>query len=171
MNNERILVVGVFAAVLMSGLIQSVGSSPLPASGDVGRGRTLVAFGACNDCHTPGWRESDATIPVSRWMTGNEIGFRGPWGTVYPANVRLEFQMISEDQWLAMVRTRGGHPPMTWHNLRALDTEQLRSIYRFVRSLGPAGVEAPLMVSPAKEPTTPYYDVAPKPSVPSPAHS
>jgi len=51
----------------------------------------LVAFGGGNDCHTPGWRGSDATIPVSRWMTGNEIGFRGLWGTV---RVRYAFYKL-----------------------------------------------------------------------------
>jgi mono/diheme cytochrome c family protein len=34
---------------------------PIAASVDplVERGKYLVAFGSCNDCHTPGWRESD----------------------------------------------------------------------------------------------------------------
>src|SRR6516162_7438057 len=73
----------------------------------VERGRYLVAFGSCNDCHTPGWRESDGSIPVARWMTGSNLGYRGPWGTSYPANVRLDFAQISENDWLFMVRTRG----------------------------------------------------------------
>ncbi|MBV8198546.1 MAG: cytochrome C, partial [Candidatus Eremiobacteraeota bacterium] len=47
------------------------------------RGHYLVGYGSCNDCHTPGWRESDGTIPVSRWMTGSSLGYRGPWGTSY----------------------------------------------------------------------------------------
>ena len=86
---------------------------------DIARGKYLVAFGGCNDCHTPGWRESDGKLPVASWMVGSGVGFRGPWGTVYPANVRLEFNQITEDQWVTAVRTRGGHPPMTWTNLRS----------------------------------------------------
>lgn len=137
---------------------------PSPAPADrmlIERGQYLVAFGACNECHTPGWRESDGTLPPAQWMVGNAIGFRGPWGTVYPANVRLEFQAISEQQWLAMVATRGGHPPMTWQNLRTLSVYDRRAIYRFVRSLGPAGSPAPISVPPAREPATPYFNVAP----------
>ena len=125
------------------------------------RGRYLVGFGTCNACHTPGWRESDGTIPVARWMTGSNLGYRGPWGTSYPANVRLEFSRISEDDWLFMVRTRGGHWPMVWHDLRLLKTEDQRAIYRFIRSLGPSGVAAPADLPPSVEPKTPYIWIVP----------
>ena len=132
------------------------------AQADIERGKYLVAFGACNDCHTPGWRESDGHVPVSGWMIGNAIGFRGPWGTVYPANVRLEFSQISEAAWLNMIKTRGGHPPMTWSNLRSLSADDQRAIYRFVHSLGPAGAPAPDDVPPSKDPSTPYIEVIPR---------
>lgn len=125
------------------------------------RGKYLVGFGGCNDCHTPGWRESDGTIPTAQWMTGSKIGYRGPWGTSYAANVRLEFAQISEKDWLFMVRTRGGHWPMVWHDLRALNTGDQRAIYRFVRSLGPRGNPAPADVPPGREPSTPYVWVVP----------
>jgi hypothetical protein len=94
-------------------------------------------------------------------MTGSRIGFRGPWGTVYPANVRLRFQQISEDDWLFAVRTRGGHPPMTWADVRGLSIADQRAIYRFIRSLGPSGKFAPPQLPPAFEPKTPYYNVEP----------
>jgi hypothetical protein len=31
-------------------------------------------------------------------MTGSKIGYRGPWGTYYAANVRLEFQEMTEER-------------------------------------------------------------------------
>jgi mono/diheme cytochrome c family protein len=132
------------------------------ASADVERGRYLVAYGACNSCHTEGWQEKDGAVPVARWLTGNRIGFRGPWGTVYPANVRLRFSQMTEEQWLFAIRTRGGHPPMQWTNLRVLNTADQRAIYRFVRSLGPAGTAEPRDVPPGQSPTTPFYDVVPQ---------
>src|SRR5579862_7529609 len=101
----------------------------------IARGHYLVGFAGCNDCHTPGWRNSDGTIPASQWMTGSNLGYRGPWGTSYASNVRLEFARISEDQWLFMVSTRGGHWPMVWHDLRMLDVSDRRAIYRFIKSL------------------------------------
>lgn len=131
--------------------------------GSIERGRYLVAYGACNDCHTPGWRESGGTIAVSKWMTGSAVGQRGPWGTSYPANVRLWFQQIREDDWLFSVRTRAGHPPMHWHDLRFLTASDQRAIYRFIRSLGPAGKPAPAALGPHQEPRTPYVWVVPHP--------
>jgi hypothetical protein len=128
---------------------------------DLARGRYLVAYGSCNDCHTAGWNESDGRIPVSRWLTGNRIGFRGPWGTVYPTNLRLRFQEISEAQWLFMVGTRAGHPPMKWTDLRALSTGDQRAIYRFIRSLGRSGAPAPNDVPRERVPSGPYYNVKP----------
>lgn len=151
------------AAALFLSLALSGQAAVRPqASADIARGRYLVAYGECNSCHTAGWLESDGKIPVARWLTGNSVGFRGPWGTVYPANVRLRFQQITEEQWLFMIRTRGGHPPMKWTNLRVLTIDDQRAIYRFVRRLGPAGIAEPNDAPPGLTPTTPFYDVVPQ---------
>ncbi len=127
------------------------------------RGKMLVAFGGCNECHTPGWQDSDGKVPPARWMTGSGIGFRGPWGTIYPVNVRLWFQESTEADWLHSVETRGGHPPMKWTDLRFLSIDDRRAVYRFIHSLGPAGTPAPADVPPGREPTTPYINVVPEP--------
>jgi hypothetical protein len=162
-------IIALFALLLSLTVAPSLrtGASAAPRSRDpsVQRGRYLVAFG-CNDCHTPGWRETDGAIPVRDWMTGSKIGYRGPWGTYYAANVRLEFQEMTEEQWLFMVRTRGGHWPMVWHDLRALTADDQRSIYRFIKSLGPRGVQVPADLPPWKEPRTKYMWVLP--STPNP---
>jgi hypothetical protein len=92
-------------------------------------------------------------------MTGTAIGYRTVSGTAYPTNVRLDFQALDEKQWLFTAHTRGGHPPIFWSNLRWLPDSDLRAIYRFVRSLGPAGVVAPAASPPWREPTTPYVDL------------
>jgi len=153
------------AIAAMSSLVAAA-RSPVPstvASAILERGRMLVAYGGCNDCHTPGWTESDGRVKESLWMTGNAIGFRGPWGTAYPANVRLWFRQSSEADWLNAVATRGGHPPMKWTDLRALSVADRRAIYRFIRSLGPAGTPAPFDLAPDRQPKTPYIDVVPHP--------
>jgi hypothetical protein len=95
-------------------------------------------------------------------MTGSSLGYRGPWGTSYPANVRLEFQSISEEDWLFMVRTRGGHWPMVWHDIRALHVQDQRAIYRFIRGLGARGTQAPNDVPPGLEPKTPFVWIVPQ---------
>ena len=94
-------------------------------------------------------------------MTGSTVGFRGPWGTIYPANVRLEFRNVDETEWLHMVATRGGRLPMPWHNLRTLDVHSQRAIYRFIRSLGPAGKPAQNDVPSDTEPRGSYFNVIP----------
>jgi hypothetical protein len=156
----RLSIVAALIVLAAAGIAASAQSAADPL---VERGRYLVAFGTCNDCHTPGWRESDGAIPISRWLTGTTLGYRGPWGTSYPANVRLEFARISEDDWLFMVRTRAGHWPMVWHDLRFLSVADRRAIYRFVRHLGPAGSPAPADLSPDIEPKTPYIWIVPTP--------
>jgi len=147
---------------LATALRPSDASTTLPEKDMIARGRVLVAFGSCNDCHTPGWTENDGKVPQSRWLTGNAVGFRGPWGTIYPINVRLWFGQISEDEWLHAIATRAGHPPMKWTDLRTLPADDQRAIYRFVKSLGPAGSPAPLDVPPGREPKTPYFNVIPQ---------
>ena len=132
-------------------------AAPSPAT--IARGRALVVYGTCNDCHTAGWREADGTVPVARWLTGSSVGFRGWWGTSYPTNVRLDFQSMSEDRWIQAARTRAGYPPMVWQDLRELPDADLRAIYQFIKSLGPAGVAAPAAVEPWREPSTPFIDM------------
>ncbi len=163
LRTSSAIVAGLLLALLAGSSMPTIAKAPLFARADplIARGRYLVAFGGCNDCHTPGWRESDGSVPVARWMMGSSTGYRGPWGTSYPPNVRLEFQQVSETQWLFMVSTRGGHWPMVWHDLRALTTTDRRAIYRFIKSLGPAGVPAPEPLPPSVEPKTPYFDVFP----------
>jgi mono/diheme cytochrome c family protein len=155
-----------WAPAAIVALLVSIALLPAPVRSatpaEIARGRMLVVYGSCNDCHTPGWIDSDGTVPAAAWLTGIPIGFLGPWGTVYPTNVRTRFNQISEDQWLFMVKTRGGHPPMKWTDLRALSISDQRAIYRFVKSLGPAGVPAPASVPPGKQPNTPFYNVTPQ---------
>lgn len=157
-----LLVVGV-ALVQVSRLPRFAGvprpeeSGPyLLASSPEEAGRYLIKMGGCNDCHTPGWAESGGTLAESEWLVGNAVGFRGPWGTTYPPNLRLFVQDISEDAWVAMFRTRTERPPMPWMNYHDLSERDLRAIYRFIKSLGPTGEPAPSYVPPGEEPKTPY---------------
>jgi mono/diheme cytochrome c family protein len=154
-----VLALGFGTSVIACGaLTRGASASGADAKAALVRGRYLVVYGNCNECHTPGWRESDGKLPQAQWLTGNRIGFRGDWGTSYPVNLRLEFQALAEDQWILAVRTRGGHPPMTCHDLRVLDATDRHAIYAFIKSLGPAGVPAPAAIPPWREPTTRYIE-------------
>lgn len=127
----------------------------------IDRGRYLVGIAGCNDCHTPGYAESGGKIAHSQWLTGNVVGFQGPWGTSYPVNLRLYTQQITEAQWLARVR-RPMRPPMPWFSLRDMSDTDLVAMYRFIRSLGPAGQPAPAAAAPGQRVSTPYFEFVPK---------
>jgi hypothetical protein len=93
-------------------------------------------------------------------LTGNPTGFHGPWGTTYPANLRLVAQQLSEAQWLARARSPM-RPPMPQAALSAMTDSDLRAIYRYIRSLGPKGKPAPAYVPPGVTVSTAYIEFVP----------
>lgn len=159
MKVRTLMLLALGAAAVLLATIDASSPQKGPAAATLARGRALVVYGTCNDCHTAGWRDSDGAVPQARWLTGSAVGFRGWWGTSYPTNVRLDFQVMSEYRWIQAVRTRAGHPPMVWQDLRQLPDSDLRAIYQFVKSLGPAGVPAPNAVEPWRDPSTPFVDM------------
>jgi hypothetical protein len=56
-------------------------------------------------------------VPTVRSIPGSVVGFRGPWGTTYPRNLRLPAQDYTEDQWVELLHTRTALPPMPWVNI------------------------------------------------------
>jgi mono/diheme cytochrome c family protein len=124
---------------------------PAAAEPDIARGRYIAQIAGCNDCHTPAYAMTGGQIPDSKWLTGDALGWQGPWGTTYPANLRLRFQDWSEDEWVGIAKNSQFRPPMPWFALRDMDETDLRSLYRFVRELGPSGEHAPAYVPPGGE--------------------
>lgn len=122
----------------------------------VERGRYLVQIAGCNDCHTPDYPQSGGKVPEAKWLTGDALGWRGPWGTTYPTNLRLYMQDLTEDQWVKKGKTLNARPPMPWFNVRDMRTSDLRALYRYIRHLGPAGKPAPAFVPPGETPSGPY---------------
>ena len=122
------------------------------------RGRYLVEIGGCNDCHTPGYAPSGGKVPESQWLTGDRLGWHGPWGTTYPRNLRLYFQDLTEAQWLQKAKTLETRPPMPWFDVRAMSTADLKAVYRYIRHLGPAGQPAPGDLPPGETPPQPYVE-------------
>lgn len=123
---------------------------------DIERGRYLVMISGCNDCHTENFLVSGGKTPEKERLTGTRLGWRGPWGTTYPPNLRLYFNGISEEQWLQVAREIERKPPMPFFSLNAMTPADARSIYRYIRSLGPAGERAPKFLPPDQEPPQPY---------------
>lgn len=142
-------------AWLVSTTCISVGVAATNKSSDVqliDQGRYLVKITGCNDCHTPGYTQLDGKVPEKLWLTGDKLGWHGPWGTTYASNLRLFMQTQTEAQWLNTARTAKYRPPMPWFALHAMKEADLKAIYRFIRYLGPAGEAAPAYQLPDQEP-------------------
>lgn len=154
-----------FRAILLGSVLSA--SVPTLATGSeasndsIKRGEYLARIAGCNDCHTAGYPETAGNIPRDQWLTGVNVGFQGPWGTTYPANLRLYFADLGEEQWLARARSPM-MPPMPWFALRDMDDEDLMALYHFIKSLGPAGEPVPVAVAPNQPVSTPYIEFFPR---------
>jgi mono/diheme cytochrome c family protein len=140
-------------------LLQAVAEAhPLPDSDKalVARGRYLVQIAGCNDCHTPGYMQAAGKVDEKLWLTGETLGWRGPWGTSYATNLRLFVSNMSQAQWLQHMATMRPRPPMPWFNVQAMSQADRKAIYVYLKALGPAGQPAPGWVPPGKEPPQPY---------------
>jgi mono/diheme cytochrome c family protein len=122
----------------------------------VKRGRYVVQIGGCNDCHTAGYAPSGGKVPESQWLQGDTLGWRGPWGTTYPVNLRRYMQDLAEAQWVKKAKSMSARPPMPWWSLHAMSESDLKALYRYIRYLGPAGKPAPDYVPPDKTPPPPF---------------
>lgn len=126
-------------------------------------GEYLVAIGGCNDCHTEGWMMNPGKVPPAQRLTGSRVGWNGPWGTSYPSNLRLMIQKMSADAWVQHAHTMQPRPPMPWFVMHTMSEPDLKAIYVYIRSLGPAGEPAPDALPPGQKPATPYIRAEPAP--------
>ncbi len=129
----------------------------------VANGEYLVAIGGCNDCHTDGWNRNPGKVPVAQRLTGSHVGWTGPWGTSYPTNLRLLVQQLTPDGWVQYVASMQPRPPMPWFNMRSMSESDLRAIYAYIHSLGPAGEPAPGALPPGQKPNTLAINTVPQP--------
>lgn len=141
-------------AVLLTGSLLLPVTAHADNSADIARGRYLVTIAGCNDCHTPNYPETGGQVPEAQWLTGSQLGWKGSWGVSYAANLRLSVQNFSEDDWLKRASSPM-LPPMPWFNLRDMEARDKRALYRYIKSLGPAGEPAPLALAPGVEAKTP----------------
>ncbi|MDB4906656.1 MAG: hypothetical protein JWO05_1440 [Gemmatimonadetes bacterium] len=135
------------------------------AESDSAAGEYLVMVGSCNDCHTQGWIDRRGEVPVADRLAGNNVGYRGSWGTVYAANLRNQVSRQSEDRWVQILSTQDGgdgRPPMPWWNMAKMSDRDLRNMYRYIKTLGAKGTGVPRGVPAGREPTTPVITYPPK---------
>lgn len=151
------------AAIAAPAEAKATATVHVAATSDVDAGRYLVKIGGCNDCHTPGFAMTNGASPAEpEWLTGDSVGYSGPWGVSYPANLRLSFQNMDEEQFIEMSRAGKGRPPMPWPSLMAMSDKDLKAIYAYIKSLGPKGEPAPAALSPGVAPDRPHIPFIPQ---------
>jgi mono/diheme cytochrome c family protein len=144
----------VLAAFAFPALAQAQGAVSIE------RGLQVSIVGGCHDCHTNGYDVSGQVDP-EKALKGTSLGWRGPWGTTYPRNLRLLAASHDEDGFLNHLKTFKARPPMPWFNVHAMDESDIRSLYQYIKSLGEPGEQVPEALPPGEEPKTPFIVVAP----------
>jgi mono/diheme cytochrome c family protein len=123
------------------------------------RGTYLVTVAGCNDCHTPGTHYG--APDMSRMLSGSEVGWTGPWGTSYAANLTPDSSTglgnYTEDDLVTAFRT--GHkkdgapilPPMPWPDFAYFTDEDAYAIAAFLKSVPPVVHAVPKNLPPGKK--------------------
>ena len=122
------------------------------------RGEYLVRIAGCNDCHTPGYPESGGKVPKSQWLIGTQVGWKGPWGTTYPVNLRLKAADMDDAKWLAYTGSLHTRPPMPDFAVREMSEQDRLALLRLIKSLGPVGEPAPAYLPPGQEAPLPVVE-------------
>lgn len=148
--------------LLASAMAAAAGAQAGAADVSVKRGEQVAITGGCHDCHTAGYLESGGKVDPSVSLSGTQLGWQGPWGTTYAANLRITAKnQGGEDAFVQYLKTFEARPPMPNFNVHAMDESDLRSLYRYIVSLGDAGAPSPEYIPPSQEPKTPYIVIAP----------
>src|SRR5713226_2218657 len=122
------------------------------ASAQIERGRYMVLTGHCNNCHTAGYAPKEGNVAEKDWLLGSgPLGWRGPWGTTYASNLRLTVPAMTEDAWVIYTKNFKPRPPMPWWSMRETTEQDLRAMYQYIKSLGPAGQHAQPYLAPRSE--------------------
>ena len=140
----------------ISGIFAMVSPASATPATDIERGKYLVVTSHCNNCHTAGYVAAEGSVSEDRWLMGNPVGWKGRDGTVFAPNLRLMLRDLSEDQWLLVARQARARPPMPWWSVRDMNDDDLRMLYRYIKSLSPLGSAAPDFLPADKQPSPPY---------------
>lgn len=145
----------------------------------VERGRYLVTIAGCNDCHTPGYLYGQPDM--SRKLSGSELGWPGPWGLAFAANLTPDKETglggWTDEQVLEALRTgqrpdgRMLAPIMPYMNFSELTDDDARAIVAYLRSIPAVKHQEPPPVPPGESyagstitfPAPPAWDVPPPP--------
>lgn len=141
-------------------------SAPARAETPVERGRYLVQFGGCNDCHSPGYFFGKTTPET--YLSGSDVGFQMPQGIFVGPNLTPDKTGLgdwSEEQIVKALQTgerpdgRILAPIMPWHAFAKLTAEDVVAIAKFLKSLAPVENKVPGPLGPGEKPPFPVMTI------------
>ncbi len=140
--------------------------APLASSADeaqVARGRYLVSFTGCIDCHTPGYFFGKPDM--EHILSGSEVGFQMPGlGVFYGPNLTpdpetglgnwSQAEIVTAIQTGARPDGRVLAPIMPWPGLANLTAEDAAAIAAYLKSLAPVKNKVPGPFGVGEQPTS-----------------
>jgi mono/diheme cytochrome c family protein len=147
--------------------------SPFTAIADdaqLTRGKYLVTFGGCNDCHTPGY--FFGAPDMSRFLGGSDVGFELPGQGVFVGRNITPDQETGIGRWtreqIVTALQTGERPDgrilapiMPWHALAHLTAEDATAITAFLQSLDPVSNQVPGPFAPGEKVSTFMFRILP----------
>ena len=149
------------------------------AQTQVERGKYLVTFGGCNDCHTPGYFFGKPDM--GRFLGGSEVGFELPGMGVFHGPNLTPDDETGLGKWSAQeivtAITKGQRPDgrmlapiMPWHAFANLTPADTLAIVAFLKSLPVVKNKVPGPFGPSEKPTSFVMKIVP-PEAAAPAVS
>ncbi|HEY6196089.1 MAG TPA: cytochrome c [Candidatus Eisenbacteria bacterium] len=173
MHARRVAALLVLAAVVW-GAVLAAAETPVPkpdpaAAAKRAQGRYLVQIMGCGDCHTPG--SFYGAPDPERALSGSEMGWRGPWGVRYAANITPDLD-TGIGYWtaaeLAKTLRTGVRPdgtqigaPMPIQNIMQMTQADAEAVAAYLMSLKPIRHQVPAALPPGVAPTGPVLDFPP----------
>jgi mono/diheme cytochrome c family protein len=163
-----------FACAIAAALI-SLSSGAL-AQDAVARGKYLVNFGGCHDCHTPGYFFGKPD--EKRALSGSEVGFEMPGlGVFHGPNLTPDKETglgsWSNDEIVAALQTgvrpdgRILAPIMPWKAFAQLTKDDAMAIALYLKSIPAVQNKVPGPFGPTQTPTSFVMKIVPPPGAPA----
>jgi mono/diheme cytochrome c family protein len=172
LNSGKCLTVGMTIAAIA---LFAWGSSQAPAQDQIERGRYLVMFGGCHDCHTPGYFFGKPDM--NRQLAGSEVGFELPGlGVFHGPNLTPDKETglgnWSNEQIVTALQTgvrpdkRILAPIMPWKALANLTEYDAMAIAAYLKSIPAMKNKVPGPFGPSETPTGFVMKIVPPPDAP-----
>jgi mono/diheme cytochrome c family protein len=153
----------VIYSALAAALLAAMSMNASNASPQTDRGKYLVEFGGCNDCHTPGYFFGKPDM--ARYLGGSDVGFEIPGlGVFVGRNITPDKETgignWTDEQIVTAIQTgvrpdgRILAPIMPWHAFAKLTKNDALAIAAFLKSIKPVKHAIPGPFGPGEKVTT-----------------